>query len=370
MIKRLKVLKRGSGTDYVLLFAASFLVIFGLVALASASSYMAQTKFGDSYYYLKHQIFFGLSFGMLGLFLGMKIYYRYLEKLSVPIFIAGIALTLLVYSPYGLEAGGASRWLKLGSISFQPSEILKLVFIIYLAAWLSHDRERQSHVWRSFIAFLLILAGVILVLIKQPATSTAVILGTTALGMYYLSGTKLRYVAGVILVGILGLAVVIYLTPYRWNRVKSFLNPEQNLQTTGYQVNQAKIAIGSGGLLGVGYGQSTTKIKYLPEPIHDSIFAVIAEEFGFVGGVALITLLLVLILRMFIVAQQTRDKFGQLLLIGFGLLIALQSFVNIGAISGLLPLTGTPLPFISYGGTALAIFMTMIGIALNVARYS
>ncbi len=148
------------------------------------------------------------------------------------------------------------------------------------------------------------------------------------------------------------------------------MNPEQNLQTTGYQANQAKIAIGSGGIWGVGYGQSTTKIHYLPEPLHDSIFAVIAEEFGFIGSITLISLLLMLVLRIFLVARKVRDKFGQLLLVGFGSLIAIQSFVNIGAISGLLPLTGTPLPFISYGGTALVVFMTIIGISNNIARYS
>lgn len=179
----------------------------------------------------------------------------------------------------------------------------------------------------------------------------------------------MSYIISALAAGMLILSLLTYLTPYRWARVMTYFNPESNLQTTGYHVNQTKIAIGLGGLWGVGYGQSTTKIKYLPEPIGDSIFAVIAEEMGFVGGVALIILFFLFVIRTIFISFKTRDRFAQLLLIGFASLVALQSFVNIAAISGIIPLTGIPLPFISYGGTALAVFMTMAGIIVNVSKY-
>ena len=169
---------------------------------------------------------------------------------------------------------------------------------------------------------------------------------------------------------ILGIALVIVITPYRRARILGYLHPTQNLQGQNYQVNQALIAIGSGGLTGVGYGQSATKDSYLPTPIDDSIFAVVAEELGFVGAAALVALFAIVTFRMFWLAKRTGDQFGSLILIGFGTVIALQAFVNMASISGILPLTGVPLPFVSYGGTALAVFITMSGVALNVTRYN
>ncbi len=169
--------------------------------------------------------------------------------------------------------------------------------------------------------------------------------------------------------GTSGFALIVYITPYRLDRVLNYINPESNPLGGGYHINQAKIAIGSGGMFGVGYGQSTTKIKYLPEPIGDSIFAVIAEELGFAGSLTLVGAFVLLVTKTLLLARKAPDRFAKLLLIGFASLIAIQAFVNIGAISGLIPLTGTPLPFISYGGTALAVFMTMGGIIANISKY-
>jgi cell division protein FtsW len=313
---------------------------------------------------------YGLGFGLLGFFLATKVYYRYYEKMALPLLILGITLLLLIFTPLGISAGGATRWLQLGPISFQPSEIMKFILIIYLAAWMSHNQERQKNIVVGLISFVVILSSVLLLLIKQPATSASVILAISAFVMYFVSGAKIRYLIITALLMLAVLFAAIVSSSYRWDRVQAFLYPEQNLQTTGYQVNQAKIAIGNGGFWGVGYGKSTAKINYLPEPLNDSIFAIIAEEFGFAGSVTLITLFTLLVLRILLLAGKTRDKFGQLILVGFGCTLALQSFTNIAAISGLIPLTGTPLPFISYGGTALVMFMTMIGISNNIARYS
>jgi cell division protein FtsW len=204
----------------------------------------------------------------------------------------------------------------------------------------------------------------------QPATSTVAILLGAGLVVYFVSGAPWKYILGIIGIAVLAVAIVIAVTPYRRARIMGYLNPTQNLQGQNYQVNQALIAIGSGGFWGQGYGQSATKDTYLPTPIDDSIFAVVAEELGFVGAGALVTLFAIVTFRMFWLARRTGDQFGRMILIGFGTVIALQAFVNMASISGIIPLTGVPLPFVSYGGTALAVFITMSGVALNVTRYN
>lgn len=363
-------LKSKKSADYVIIFCTFALVIFGLVMLTSASSNLAKSKFNDSFYFLKRQALYGVSLGLVGFFLGATIYYGAYQKLAFVFLLIALVALLLTFTPLGLKAGGAQRWLQIGGFSLQPSEIVKLFFILYLAAWLASNTDRQKNFWRGFVPLMVVLGTILFLLLKQPATSASVILMAVAMVMYFVSGARLTYIVSVIIAGLLAISLLIYVTPYRLARVKTFFRPDTDLQTTGYHINQTKIAIGLGGLWGVGYGQSTTKIKYLPEPIGDSIFAVIAEELGFVGGVTLIGMLFILALRLLIIAARTYDPFAQLLLVGFATLIALQSFVNIGAISGLLPLTGTPLPFISYGSSALAIFMTMMGIATNVSKYN
>lgn len=361
---------RSHRPDYLIMICLGVLVIFGLLALASASSNLGQTKFGDSFYYLKHQVLTGLMIGLAGFFLAYKISYRHYQKLAVILLLASLALTALVFTPLGLTAGGAERWVKIGPITFQPAEFLKLTVIIYFSAWLAGQTERSRSFWKGLFPFLVVLGSVALMLLKQPTTTTVVLIAVSAMVLYFVSGAKLSYVGGIGLVGALVLAGVIVATPYRFQRIANFLNPDANPLGGGYHINQAQIAIGAGKIFGVGYGQSTTKISYLPEPIGDSIFAVVAEEMGFVGSIALVSVFLLLVLRILLLARSTKDRFGKLLLVGFGTLISLQVFINIGAISGLLPLTGVPLPFISYGGTALAVFMTMGGIVANISKHS
>jgi cell division protein FtsW len=188
--------------------------------------------------------------------------------------------------------------------------------------------------------------------------------------MYFANGAKYSFMLSVVTIGVAGLLTVSYLTPYRWQRIVTYFKPSENYETSGYHINQALIAIGNGGLTGVGLGQSTTKIKYLPEPIGDSIFAIVSEELGFVGSVAVILIIWLLVARILVLSRKVPHKFGQLLLVGFGCLIGLQAFVNIGAISGLIPLTGMSLPFISYGGTGLTTYMTIAGIIANISKYA
>lgn len=347
-----------------------FLVIFGLLALASASSNLGETKFNDSFYYLKHQIFSGLALGLLGFAVTYHLYYRRYQKIAWVMLLVSLALAALVFTPLGLKAGGAERWVKVGPVTFQPSEFLKLTVILYFAAWLAGQTDRSRSFLKGFLPFFIVLGVVAGLLLKQPTTTTVVIIGVTALVLYFVSGAKLSYVAGVGVLSVLVLAFAIFVTPYRFQRIASFLDPNSNPLGAGYHINQAQMAIGAGKLFGVGYGKSTTKINYLPEPIGDSIFAVIGEEFGFIGAAGLIGVFMLLVLRILLLARKTKDRFGKLILVGFGALIGLQVFINIGAISGLLPLTGVPLPFISYGGTALAVFMTMGGIVANISRYA
>lgn len=363
--------KRGKSPDYFLLAVIIILAVFGLAMLASASSNLGKTLFNDTYYYLKHQILYGVLLGGAGFIAAYFTHYQKLKKIAFILLLLSLAALVLVFSPLGSPVRNTSRWLFIGPLSIQPAEIMKLTFIIYLAAWLSNPKFKRATDFNSgFLPFLIISSIIAGLLIIQPATSTVVILLLSALTVLFVSGTPVKYIALVILGGILVFGLVIYATPYRRARILGFLNPSADTQGQNYQVSQASIAIGSGGIMGRGYGQSLTKNGYLPTPIDDSIFAVIAEELGFLGAGSLIALFAMLVFRMFWLAKKMSDRFGRLLLVGFGTVIALQAFVNMASISGLIPLTGVPLPFVSYGGTALAVFLTMSGIAVNVSKYA
>ena len=247
---------------------------------------------------------------------------------------------------------------------------MKISFLLYISAWLSGDKARSSHATKGLIPFIALLGTLGIILLKQSSTSTFALLVATACVIYFVSGAKLRHISAIVLIGLSALLTISYFSPYRWQRIITFLNPGQNQETSSYHINQALIAIGSGGATGVGLGESTGKLNNLPEPIGDSIFAIIAEELGFIGVLLITSIIVFLSLRILWLSKKINHRFGQLLLIGFGTMLAIQSFVNIGAISGLLPLTGMPLPFISYGGTTLAAYMTMIGLVANISRYA
>lgn len=355
--------------DYFLLGLIFLLVVFGLVVLTSASSDLGKMKFNNSYYYLKHQVLYGLLLGLAGFATAYFLPYGNLKKLALILLAANVILLILVFTPLGIRAGGASRWLSFGSFSFQPSELLKLSFVMYIAAWLTSSHfNRGKNFYKGFLPFLAALGLVGGLLVAQPATSTVVILLAAAVVMYIVSGAEWKYILAIALIGTIALAALIYFTPYRMTRVMSFFNQSDEL-SNNYHLKQALIAIGSGGITGTGFGESSAKVTYLPAVIDDSIFAVLAQELGFVGAGSLVVLFALLTLRMFWLAIKTRDAFGRLLLTGFGTIIAMQSLTNMGAISGLLPLTGVPLPFVSYGGTALAVFLTMMGVTLNITKY-
>lgn len=360
-----------SREDYLITTLVLLLTVFGLAMLSSASFDMGKLKFGDTYYHLKHQILYGLSFGILGFIVASKIYYRYWEKMALPLILIGLVGIVLPFTSLGVKINGASRWIQLGPVSIQPAEILKLAFVIYLAALFSKKSNVGRDEFRkSFLPFLIISGLVGGLLFAQPSTGTAAIILGSGLMIYLVSGARLRYIFSTILLGVLVVGALVFITPYRFERIQGYFSPDKNVYGSGYQLNQALTAIGSGGVWGVGYGKSTTKYKFLPEPIGDSMFAVIAEELGYLGTVALLSVFAFLVIKFLIVAHRSGDKFAKLMIIGFSSLLTMQAFLHIGANSGLLPLTGVPLPFISYGGTSLAIFLTMAGIVRNVAKYN
>lgn len=366
-----RITRRAKAPDYAYITFLVLLVIFGFVMLTSASSDLGKSQFGDAHYYLKHQLVNGFSIGIIGFFIGMFVYYRRWENFAIFGLLLTIVALTLVFSSFGVGAKGGERWLNIGAFTFQPAELLKLTFFMYLAAWFSKKQSLRSKTFTGgLLPFLILLGGVTVLLIAQPATTTAVLIFAAALVMYFTAGGKMQFIVGLALVAALLLALLIYISPYRLSRILTFLNPATDELDAGYHINQAKLAIGSGGIWGVGFGQSTTKLHYLPEPIGDSIFAVLAEEFGFVGSMVFITVFLLFVLRGFRIAKRSQDGFGRLLATGFTAIIGLQAFVNIGAISGMLPLTGVPLPFISYGGTSLAVLLTMSGVMVNISRYS
>ena len=360
--------KQRGQPDYFFLAILFALVVFGLAMLASASSALGQLQFNDSYFYLKHQILYGILPGIVGFLAGYFIPYEKWKKAALPLLLVGIVFLGLVFTHLGAEVNSTSRWLRLGPILFQPAEIVKLVYVLYIAAWLSNVKMNRARDIRTGLVPFLVVSGLIAaLLILQPATSTVAILIGSGLVMYFVSGAPKRYLASIVLIGILAVAAVIYVTPYRRARILGFLHQNANVQGQNYQVNQAMIAIGSGGFWGVGYGRSPIKAG-LPAAIDDSIFAVIANELGFVGSAVVVVLFCLFALRLFSDARHVGDRFGYLLLVRVGTVISFQAFINIASTSGVLPMTGVPMPFVSYGGTALAAFLTMTGVAANVTR--
>ncbi|TSC51830.1 MAG: Uncharacterized protein LiPW41_777 [Parcubacteria group bacterium LiPW_41] len=374
MIKKIRIPK-SSSPDFVFLGFLIVIIIFGLVILTSASSDLAKTETGDSMYFLKHQITNGLSVGIIGFLIGYFLYYRVWEKISIPLLVLGIILLCLVFTPLVDVQKGGARWVDFKVFKFQPGEFIKLAFLVYLSAWVGKNQERSKSFISGFIPFSLLVGAVMILLILQPATSTAALVFFSSLITYFIAGAKPKFFIGMILIGVVSLGVLIFGVKnesgenYRLKRVTTFLHPESDPLGKGWHINQALNAIGSGGVFGVGFGKSTSKLHFLPEPIGDSIFAVIAEELGFIGAIGFLIFFLAFLWRGFRIATRAPDSFGKYLVVGFMSILGLQTFVNIAAISGVIPLTGVPLPFVSYGGTALAVFLTMAGIIANVSKY-
>jgi len=353
-----------------LLAITLILIVFGLVVLSSAGIVDGQKKFGSPYYYLTHQFLYGVIPGLIGMFIFSLIDYRFWKKISLFILVGSLALMIMIFVPgFGHGLKGATRWINFGVLSFQPAEILKLSLIIYLAAWFGNRDERTKKWSYGIMPFLIVLAFVALLLFLQPDVGTLIVVSLISLGVYFMAGPSYKQFGGILVVLFLCLLAIIVVEPYRLDRLKSFWDPSADPRGTSYQINQSLISIGSGGLFGVGYNNSSQKQGgFLPEVIGDSIFAIIAEELGLIGSALTVGLFAVLCFFLIGIAKDAPDKFGTLLVMGVNIWIMSQAFVNIAAISGLVPLTGIPLPFISYGGTALVVLLSGMGIVFNVAK--
>lgn len=354
---------------FALLFAG--VLVFGLLMLASASWPLGFDRFyGNGYYYLVHQLLFGVLPGLVGFTIAYLVPHQSYRKFALPMLAISVFLLVIVFIPgLGVEIKGSRSWISLGLFSLQPSELVKFTFLIYLAAWLEGSMAKNVRdTAKGLFPFLTVLGMIMGLLLLQPDTGTMGIIVMMALAVYFVAGAPLKYFAFFGLAGAALLWLLFTISPYRAERLTAFLHPELDPLDTGYQINQSLLAIGSGGFFGRGYGHSLQKFQYLPEVAGDSIFAVIAEELGFVLTSAFVLLYVGMLFRGLVIAERAPDTFGTYLVVGVMAWLGIQAFVNIGAMVGLLPITGVPLPFVSYGGTALAIAMTAVGVVLNVSK--
>lgn len=357
--------------DRPLLLAVLALAVFGLAMLSSASGPSAFARFGDSFWFVRHQLLFGFIPGVVAMIVLSQIDYRLYRVWAMPILLGTIVLLVLVFIP-GLSAdwGTSKSWIGVGSFSLQPAEIVKITFLIYLAAWLEARGDagaRDLHA--GFVPFLTLLAVIGTLIMLQPDLGTFSVIVIVSLIVYFLGGASMQHLAALSAAGFGLILLLIKVAPYRAQRLTTFLHPELDPQGVGYHINQALLAIGSGGLFGLGFGRSRQKFSYLPEVAGDSIFAVMAEELGFLLSAGFIILLLLFLWRGLTIADRAPDRFGKLLASGIVALVAVQAFVNIGSMLSVLPLTGITLPFVSYGGTSLFVLMGAMGILLNISSH-
>ena len=354
--------------DYFLAVVACILLLIGISVLANVSASFSQERFGRTTYYLFRQII-RVSVGLILAFIAFKISLSFLRKFAWIFILINMVFMALVFIPkLGIVSGGAPRWMNLGFFTFQPSEFLKLTFIIYLSALLTSFLKNKKAF--TLIPFLVILGVLALLLSLQSDVSTLAVIISVGILMYFSSGFPLWHTALAILISAGGVLGLIKIAPYRMKRILVFLNPGIDPMGMGYQMKQILIAVGSGGIFGLGLGMSVQKFGWIPQTMSDSIFAIFAEETGFVGSMVLIFLFFLLLWRGFRIAKISQDKFSQLLAIGISCWICIQAFINIGAMIGILPLTGIPLPFISYGGSHIVAELVGIGILLNISKSS
>jgi cell division protein FtsW len=342
----------------------------GLLSFISASLGILARSESKFYGVLFNQIVLGLVGGFIALWICTRIPYTFWRMYSFYIFLGALSLTLAVFIPgFGFEHGGARRWISIGPVSFQPAEILKIAFVIYFSAWLAWTRKKHEDVKYKILPLIVMLGLVAIALLRQPDTKSLILITTAACGMLFTSGVSWKKIIAIVLLGIGSIIILAFARPYIMDRIKTFLNPASDPRGASYQLQQSLIAIGSGGTIGRGLGQSVQKFNYLPEPQGDSIFAVIGEEFGFLGTTLILVLYVFFAVRGFKIALRAPDTFSRYLVVGLVTLLTAQSFLNIASLVGLFPLTGVPLVFISHGGTSLMIALASVGIILNVSRY-
>ena len=354
--------------DHTLLFVAITLALVGLVMIFSASAVVAGQKHHDSWYYLKRQLVW-LALGLALLHIVSRVDYIWWKRLAPPLLALLIVLLVVVLIPsIGVAANGARRWLRLGSISIQPAEMAKLISVIYLAAYLAKKEDRLQHFSTGLLPALLIIGVISGLVLMEPDLGTIVVIGLVAAGMLFLGGARVPHLLSLVPVALVGVVALIWLSPYRWQRLIAFFYPERDPTGTGFQINQSFLAFGSGGLFGVGLGESKQKLFFLPEAHTDFVLALVGEELGFIGAGIIVLSFSLFVIRGFQISTRARIPFGRYLGIGITTLIGIQALINAGVVTGLLPTKGLTLPFVSYGGSSLVISLTGVGILLNISR--
>jgi cell division protein FtsW len=358
-----------SAPDFVLIFATLFLLGIGIVMVYSASAIVAQKPpFSDPYFFAKRQLIFALL-GITAMYITMNIDYWVWKQWAKAGFYASIGL-LVVVLLVGIEVNGSKSWLGFGAFGIQPGEFAKLGVVVFLARWLS-ENQKQIVLFRKGLMPALAIPVVCFGLIMlQPDLGTGTVLMGTAIVMIFAAGARISHFVGLGMIGVAGFVGLILSAPYRIKRITSFLDPWSDPLGAGYQIIQSLYAIGPGGLLGLGLGQSRQKHLYLPEPYNDFIFSIIAEELGFIGGTLVLLLFLLLLWRGMRTAITAPDLFGSLLALGIIGMVAIQVIINIGVVTGMFPVTGITLPFLSYGGSSLTLMLTGMGVLLNISRFS
>ncbi len=364
---------RAHHPDYVIALLIAILLAVGLVMMYSVSPILSHKLTGnvDRNYYFLNQMKF-IVVGLVAWVVATAVpYWTWKRYASVLLGISGVLLLALLVPGLSNSSHGATRWLDVGPVSFQPAEVMKLALILYLAVWFERRGNELRSFWDGVMPFS-IMTGIacFVIVIFQRDMGTMAVLAGAALGMYFTAGLKWRHLATVVGAAVVAGWAAIVAFPHRMERITAFASPEQHCNSVGYHICQALIAIGSGGILGLGLGKSIQVYGYLPEAANDSIFAIIAEEFGLLGASAVIGLFGLLVYRALMVARYAPDMFARLTATGIGLWFMFQSFINIGAMLSLVPLTGIPLPFISYGGTSLVISLLAAGILLNISKYT
>jgi cell division protein FtsW len=354
--------------DFVIIVATLFLLGIGIVMVYSASAIVAQKQFNDPYFFAKRQLIFALL-GLASMYVMMNIDYWVWKRWAKTGFFICIGLLVLVLL-IGKVVNGSKSWLGIGSFGIQPGEFAKLGVAAFLAKWLADNQKQIVLFKKGLVPALAIPVSCFALIMLQPDLGTGVVLMGTAVLMIFAAGAKISHFVGLGLLGLGGFVGLILSAPYRINRITAFIDPWQDPLGSGYQIIQSLYAIGPGGLLGLGLGQSRQKHLYLPEPYNDFIFSIVAEELGFVGGSLVLLLFLLLLWRGMRTAITAPDLYGSLLAMGIIGMIAIQVVINVGVVTGMFPVTGITLPFLSYGGSSLTLMLTGVGVLLNISRFS
>jgi len=344
------------------------LLCVGIVMIYSTSAIFADSKFGSNYYFLKRQLIW-VTLGLIGFFSFSNIDYHRLRKFGRLGVIVAIVLLVAVFLPYiGRTAGGAKRWVSIGFFSFQPSEIAKYAMILFLADYLDRKQKTVQLFWKGFVPPCLVLGMCLLLIVAQPDLGTVIAIALVSLIIFFVGRVRLLHIATLILGSLPGLYVLLWRTPFRRKRILAFLDPWKDPQGTGFQIIQSFIALGSGGLFGVGLGQSRQKLFYLPEAHTDFIFSIMGEELGLIGTLSVVILFMLFLVLGMKITFYAPDFFGQLLAAGIVSMISLQTIINISVVTGSIPTKGLPLPYISFGGSSLLLIMIATGVLMNIAQ--